>query len=797
MKIQCSCGAKYEFEVTPDMAGGPIHFVCPACGLDASEFVNSLVRQELGLTPASTPPAPVQAALPVPPASEPRPTQQLRIQAHAAAPQPAEPAPANAGLDPQYCTRHPSELTTEKCYICSKPICPKCLELFGYLCGPLCKAKAESHGIDVPVFAGQKSVMEARLWRTVCRVAGAVAVVAAALLGFWFWYAWFGSEPKPIFSVRFAQPAYSGESFFCGKDQIVFLHGDTLARYDLVQKKEIWSCQLLDRQRVASEAGRRYKVMQDQASKIFQNEGTEGVPRLPSLEKLTAEMEVEAISEFQLRVQGQNVWVAGPEKLVHYDWDTGKPVKEFDLRSHLASLMPRGNEFLLVQTDRDKPVITHINLATGEAQTEEIGGSAASNVLAALNSQGATGHSGAAGAPGQATAGLPVGRPGKDAGKAMDPAKVAEQAQHLSLPARLALPATLSINRGQERALAEMDDQNHTPAQPVPPSIDEGNLSLIPTKNGFVQFSENLLEYKVTERSAMKPAPARSALDGPVSVGNSGEVANQILNEMQRERGGDVVQEDVSRYRVTIRRPEAPQAWTGEVVGPPSFFPLDTVDVLAANKLIIVFDKTNKKLWQSSLNYNLTEGLATLDEENATYGMGPCVERQGVLYVFDAGVLTAFDLATGSARWRLPSIGIVGMFFDDKGMLYVNTTTASPEALKYSRQIDISQRTSPVVLKIDGKTGKLLWREGLGGFINYVSGPFIYSVSSYSPQEDEDGGTEDRTPPYTRIKRINPRNGTEMWEHFEQRAPLDVQFDKNTIRLVFKKEVEVLRFLVL
>ena len=34
-----------------------------------------------------------------------------------------------------------------------------------------------------------------------------------------------------------------------------------------------------------------------------------------------------------------------------------------------------------------------------------------------------------------------------------------------------------------------------------------------------------------------------------------------------------------------------------------------------------------------------------------------------------------------------------------------------------------------------------------------------------------------------------------MWEHFEQRAPLDVRFDKNSIQLVFKKEVAVLKYL--
>ena len=48
MKIQCSCGAKYSFDVTPAMAQTPVRFVCSACGVDASDMVNSLIRQELG-----------------------------------------------------------------------------------------------------------------------------------------------------------------------------------------------------------------------------------------------------------------------------------------------------------------------------------------------------------------------------------------------------------------------------------------------------------------------------------------------------------------------------------------------------------------------------------------------------------------------------------------------------------------------------------------------------------------------------------------------------------------------------
>jgi hypothetical protein len=52
-----------------------------------------------------------------------------------------------------------------------------------------------------------------------------------------------------------------------------------------------------------------------------------------------------------------------------------------------------------------------------------------------------------------------------------------------------------------------------------------------------------------------------------------------------------------------------------------------------------------------------------------------------------------------------------------------------------------------------------------------------------------------KKPAFVRIHRINPSNGHLMWEHFQPRGPLDVQIDGNSIEIVFKKEVQVLRFL--
>ncbi|HWX21449.1 MAG TPA: PQQ-binding-like beta-propeller repeat protein [Candidatus Binatia bacterium] len=809
MKIQCSCGAKYEFEITPEMMARPVRFICPACGVDASEFVDSLVRQELGQT--ATPSgalvdvapgrsravmaaAPAGVLLEAEPAPAPaRPAVRMVTRNAEAAPAGASQAPPPLDT-PQPCLKHLGELATEKCFVCSKPICPKCMELFGYVCSPLCKAKADSHGIEVPVYEGQRSVVEARQWRIIVRVTTTVCLITLVLLSVRGWYAWSGSRPKPIFSVRFDEPAYSGQAVICGKDkdQIVFLHGDTLARHDMKTKKEVWSCRLLDRKKIAEDVQKEIKDM-EQANLRMGDNGVSHPPPIPPADKLQREMERAAAADLTLHVSGQSVWVSTPEKLVRYDWETGKSIKELAIPQRKGELISHGEELLLVDAEPGRPSLTHINLSSCEVRTEDLSGGAAAD-LAEAGKAGVLGTG--SGRRSADLAGLPMGMPGKDLGKPMDPAKVAEQAQHLSLPARLALPATLSANLSQERALTELDDTSRPQNGSGRASV---RLTLLPSKDGFVEVAVRLVESRMVQVSAMKAPPSKSVLNGNLTAGNTLEAANEILNEMQRSRGGDMVEEDQSRYQVTLRRLGAPETWTGEVIGPPSFYPLQTVNVLAANKSIRVMDKTFKQLWQSPLNYNV-EGRLSLDEENAIYGQGPCVEHKGTLYVFDEGVLTAFNLATGTARWRLVSVGITGIFFDDKDMIYVNTTSASPDSIKYSRQIDVSQRAGSVIQKVDSKSGKVLWTAEPGGLVNYVNGKFIFTVQQYMPYESEDEspytvetGLEARA--YLRVRRINPKNGRQMWEYFQQRAPLDIAFDKNRIRLVFKKEVQVLRFL--
>jgi outer membrane protein assembly factor BamB len=327
-------------------------------------------------------------------------------------------------------------------------------------------------------------------------------------------------------------------------------------------------------------------------------------------------------------------------------------------------------------------------------------------------------------------------------------------------------------------------------------SSDDDDLQVIPTRNGYLQFGSQLVERRTVARKVMKDPPKKSALDGPVNQAATMAIANEILNDMTRDSVGDTIEEDESRYRATLRRPGAPD-WTGEVIGHPGLIPVDTVDLVTSRKAVIVLDKSNKKLWEAKLASDIHGGH--FDGESA-FGAGPAVERGDTLYLFDTAVLTAFDRATGNARWRLPSVGIAGLFFDDKGMLYVNTSTASPDSLRYSRQIDVSQKTHTLVMKVDPKTGKTLWRTENDGLVTYVSGKYIYTLES---SQGEDGGMlsgmklASSIPPHIRIKRLKPSNGRVLWEHYQMRAPLDYHFDQNEIQILFRKELQVLRFMSL
>ncbi len=212
--------------------------------------------------------------------------------------------------------------------------------------------------------------------------------------------------------------------------------------------------------------------------------------------------------------------------------------------------------------------------------------------------------------------------------------------------------------------------------------LDAMSSEFFSTGANLVELRVKLLEPKVTFVQSIKPR-GPSHINSSLSASSStADVAEEVFNDIKRDQTGGVKGIDESRYEATIRRwlgGAAPVEWKGEVTGVPMFFSLKTVDLLVAGKTLTVFDKQNKKLFDAQLAYpiNSRYNPDLWDRHSA-----PAVEGSGGLYFFDEGVLTAFSLPSGQVRWRLTSVGISKVQFDDHGIMYVDSTSASPEDIQ-------------------------------------------------------------------------------------------------------------------
>src|SRR5258708_8993173 len=224
-----------------------------------------------------------------------------------------------------------------------------------------------------------------------------------------------------------------------------------------------------------------------------------------------------------------------------------------------------------------------------------------------------------------------------------------------------------------------------------------------------VQFNTKLLEHKVIAHEAMKPKGKSILESGNLTAGQSLDATQELLNDQQRERTGGKEEEDVSRYQVTLHRllAKGTPDWTGEVIGPPEFIPLKTVDLVAAGNSLFVLNKENKKLWEAKLTYRVPSRYSA-ESEGAG---GPWLETKDALYFADQGILTRFDIANGNVRWRLNSVGVSSIQADRRRKLSVTSTTAGPESIKYSQQINIYNKILPVLMNLDPESGNVWWQQ--------------------------------------------------------------------------------------
>jgi outer membrane protein assembly factor BamB len=638
---------------------------------------------------------------------------------------------------PKFCYLHEREPMEAFCLQCKKPICQKCMKQNGYFCSPFCRRRAEQSGMDIPEYAGQERVRRARETKMLSRIA---TLSVLGLLGLFIAYEWYqiwGQKP----SVKFTLPVTENDRpryvRFLNDHEFLMAGNERLTVYDFKKKQETWTQSL-----AAYRPAKPEPVAWTAGHKSNDESGEESVgefkPPTPEQQKqLMAQME--AAAEYY----DQTLQVYTPAGSIVLA--LGRNLLCFDRAT--------GAEKWKTKVDGRIEQLTAGNDALLVVSQKAVYDRIFTRI---------------------------------------EPATGKTDSEQRFLPS----PAARS---------ADADDYAVAAREGV--HVPNERHEFVAAGATVAAFDVKLVEKRLATIETMKK-PDPKKFEGGVKASQSIEFAEDVMNELGRMRSGGTRRVDESRYAVTIQRVFHPDAkpWTGEVVGPPSLFALKTVDVLVAGKQMMVFDRNNQKLWESTLSYPIgVQGrprLAELgdEEEDGEIASGPCVERGDTLYFFDLGVLTAFDLKTGNARWRMPSVGVSKIQFDDKGMLYVTTTTASPDSIKYFDDVNLTDQPESVIVKIDPANGKALWRVQKVGDQCYLSGKFVYiskARGSGGLMSLVAASSGKGTPTNFRIYRLNPKNGKKLWELYRDGQPGTVDFHNNEILLLFSDKLEVLKFLTL
>ena len=97
-------------------------------------------------------------------------------------------------------------------------------------------------------------------------------------------------------------------------------------------------------------------------------------------------------------------------------------------------------------------------------------------------------------------------------------------------------------------------------------------------------------------------------------------------------------------------------------------------------------------------------------------------------------------------------------------------------------------------MKVDAKTGKVLWRVERIVKDCFLSGKFVYaSMMSSDPMAAlNQSENPDR---YYNLYRLNPSNGNVLWHYYQSKWPVQTYAQGNWILLHFPDELQVLKFL--
>jgi hypothetical protein len=103
-----------------------------------------------------------------------------------------------------------------------------------------------------------------------------------------------------------------------------------------------------------------------------------------------------------------------------------------------------------------------------------------------------------------------------------------------------------------------------------------------------------------------------------------------------------------------------------------------------------------------------------------------------------------------------------------------------------------------MIVKVNLKSGKILWQSPRVGSAPIVSGPYVYTTDSQVSGIDMMGsmmGSDRGTPVHWRLFRISPSSGKDQWEYYRKGAPLSVHPREKRILIRSKEELRMLKFL--
>jgi hypothetical protein len=350
----------------------------------------------------------------------------------------------------------------------------------------------------------------------------------------------------------------------------------------------------------------------------------------------------------QTYVDKDSIWICLGTRVIRLNRATGEMKQTIPITGQFQSFTPSDTSLLVVSAkDETTRLASRIDLASGEVSTDEI---------------------------------------------------TVPRAQKHAMPNEL--PPNVQPTAGVLLAQA-LDEQKFNKP------LDAMSSEFFSTGANLVELRVKLLEPKVTFVQSIKPRGPTHITSSLSASSSTADVAEEVFNDIKRDQTGGVKGIDESRYEATSA---AGWAAPGGVEGrghrrADVLFPQNG-GLAGGRPALTVFDKENKKLFDAKLAYPVNNRY---NPDRWDHHSVPAVEGNGGLYFFDEGVLTAFSLPSGEVRWRLTSVGISKVQFDDHGVLYVDSTSGNPEDIQYSDQIKFDQ-AAPVLLKIDPSSGKILWQ---------------------------------------------------------------------------------------